>query len=231
MNVEEGARLRIQWSVQRLGHCPHESLSAEKIGHYQDTGAYLCTACGESFQTTELWTNMSDRTQETTPIADSSMQKKCNLPPAALVLEDDPMMTLLCARALESLGFQALCCNTSFKAANAAHLHDYRIQFMLVDVVLATPAMRLRQTQIHPKDDGTRLLPLLQHVCSHAVAVQMSAYSLQELTEQGYHVDVEYFLQKPFTPPTLRRLVHDLLPNLKIPSRPILPISAVTWCG
>ena len=113
------------------------------------------------------------------------MQKKCNLPPAALVVEDDPMMALLCAHALESLGFQALCCNTSFKAANAAHLHDYRIQFMLVDVVLATPAMRLRQTQIPPKDDGTRLLPLLQHVCSHAVAVQMSAYSFQELPNRA----------------------------------------------
>lgn len=93
------------------------------------------------------------------------MQKKGNLPPAALVVEDNPMMALLCARALEPLGFRVLCCNDSLKAANVAHLHDYRIQFMLVDVVLATPGMRLHNAQIHPEDDGARLLPLPTPTC------------------------------------------------------------------
>lgn len=54
MKVEEGARLRIQWSAHSLRNCPHELLSAEKIGPYQDTGAYLCTGCGKLFQTADL---------------------------------------------------------------------------------------------------------------------------------------------------------------------------------
>lgn len=159
------------------------------------------------------------------------MQKRLNLPPAALVVEDDPMMALLCARTLEALGLQVLCCNSSLKAANVAHLHDYRIQFMLVDVVLATPELRLRQNHAHPEDNGARLLSLLKHVCRHAVAVQMSAYSRKELADHGYRIETDHFLQKPFTPAVLRSIVKTLLLHLKIPSQPILPATEVTWCG
>ncbi len=139
--------------------------------------------------------------------------------------------SLLCTHTLEPMGLQVLCCNSSVKAANVAHLHDHRIQFMLVDVVLATPELRLSQSHLHPEDDGARLLSLLKHFCGHAVAVQMSAYSRQELEEHGYQIDAEHFLHKPFTPATLRTLVKSLLPNLKIPSQPIVPASEVTWCG
>jgi CheY-like chemotaxis protein len=93
------------------------------------------------------------------------MNQRLKLPPAALVVEDDHMMALLCARTLESLGWQVLCCNSSLKAATVAQLHDYRIQFILVDVVLATPEVRLSQTAVHPADDGARLLSLLKHFC------------------------------------------------------------------
>ena len=119
----------------------------------------------------------------------------------------------------------------SLKAATVAQLHDYRIQFILVDVVLATPEVRLSQNHIHREDDGARLLSLLKHVCRHALAVQMSAYSRQELAEHGYQIEAEHFLHKPFSPATLRSLVKTLLPDLKIPTRPILPATEVRWCG
>lgn len=158
------------------------------------------------------------------------MHTRLNLPPAALLVEDDHMMALLCARALEPLGLQVLCCNSSLNAVNVAHLHDHRIQLILVDVVLATPELRLSHNPIHPESDGARLLSLLKRFCRHAVAVQMSAYSRQELAAHGYEIEADNFLHKPFTPATLRRLVKTLLPDLKVPNEPIFPASEITWC-
>ena len=71
------------------------------------------------------------------------LSPKLNLPPVALVIEDDHTTALLCARALEPLGFQVMCCETSRKAANVTQAHGHRIHFLLIDVVLALPAYRL----------------------------------------------------------------------------------------
>lgn len=54
MKVEDGARLRIQWNAQDTPSCPHETLSVEKMGQDEGTGAYVCTACGELFKTGTL---------------------------------------------------------------------------------------------------------------------------------------------------------------------------------
>jgi CheY-like chemotaxis protein len=148
-----------------------------------------------------------------------------------LVVEDDHMTALLCARALETLGLPVMCCDTSLKAAKVAQLHEHRIQLILVDVVFASPEFRLTQHRTAPQDDGARLLALLTHFCSDALAVQMSAYTKHGLEEYHYQIEAEHFLQKPFTLETLRSLVRMLLPNLKVPSKPILPASYVTWCG
>ena len=59
----------------------------------------------------------------------------------------------------------------------------------------------------------------------------MSAYSREELSEYGYQIETKHFLHKPFTPATLRSLVKSLLPNLKVPSQPIIPATEVTWYG
>lgn len=162
---------------------------------------------------------------------EKTIKKQLNLPPVALVVEDDHMTALLCTRALETLGLQVMCCDTSLKAAKVAQLHEHRIQLILVDVVLASPTFRMSQHHVDPEDDGARLLSLLTHFCGRAVAVQMSAYTKQELDEKGYRIEAGHFLQKPFTLATLRTLVKTLLPNLKVPSKPILPATYVTWCG
>ena len=168
----------------------------------------------------------------TCPMAtQNTIQKKFDLPPVALVVEDDHMTALLCTRALETLGLQVMCCDTSLKAAKIAQLHEHRIHLMLVDVVLASPELRLSQNRLDPEDDGARLLSLLTHFCGHAVAVQMSAYTKEELVEHGYQIEAAHFLQKPFTLAILRSLAKTLLPDLKVPSKPILPAKYVTWCG
>jgi len=84
----------------------------------------------------------------------------------------------------------------SRKAANVMQAHGHRIQFMLVDVVLASPAFRLAQYRTEEEGDGVQLLAVLTHICRQAVAVQMSAYSRRKLAEQGYRLEANHFLQK-----------------------------------
>ncbi|HKN87651.1 MAG TPA: hypothetical protein VJV04_12385, partial [Nitrospiraceae bacterium] len=92
------------------------------------------------------------------------------------------------------------------KAANLVQLHGHRIVCMLADVVLASPGSIPLGSTTAQEGNGARLLPLLKHVCTPGVPVQMSAYSVAELAAMGYDVQVPHFLQKPFTPETLRAL-------------------------
>ena len=159
------------------------------------------------------------------------MATRLKLPPLALIIDDDHLMGTLCGRALEGLGFQVFCCETSVKAATLVQLHGHRLAWILADVVLAQPKTQVLGSDTVKESDGARLLSLFTHVCPNAVAVQMSAYSPAELASMGYKVEVAHFLQKPFTPDTLRSLVRTLLPDLKFPEKPILPASDVTWWG
>jgi DNA-binding NtrC family response regulator len=154
------------------------------------------------------------------------------LPPLALVIDDDHLIGQLCSRALERSGLQVICCDTSVKAANLMQLHSHRIVWILADVVLAAPGTKLVSSRTGQEGNGARLLPLLKYVCPSAIAVQMSAYSVAELAEMGYKVEVPHFLQKPFTPETLRALMKQLLPHLHIPSDPVRrDTEEVEWVG
>jgi hypothetical protein len=54
MRVEQGARLRAQWSAKGHPTCQHETLSLEQSVRKDLTGAYICTECGELFKS-RLW--------------------------------------------------------------------------------------------------------------------------------------------------------------------------------
>jgi CheY-like chemotaxis protein len=160
------------------------------------------------------------------------MRKTLNLPPLVLVVDDDHLFGLLCARSLEKLGLQVICADSAIQAAQVTELHMQRIILMLIDVVLIRPNLRLTDGGGIPRcQDGTQVLALLEHRCPHAVCIQMSAYTSQELAENGYHVQSRLFLQKPIKPQTLRDTVRNLFPDLEVPSKPILPASDITWCG
>jgi DNA-binding response OmpR family regulator len=73
------------------------------------------------------------------------------------------------------------------------------------------------------------LLSLLELFCREAISVHMSGYTRPELITHGYHLQADHFIQKPFAPATLRAFAQELLPDLKVPDRPILPASDVTW--
>jgi hypothetical protein len=53
MRVEEGARLRANWSAKAQAACQHETLSIESLQN-DFTGAYVCTECGELFKCSPL---------------------------------------------------------------------------------------------------------------------------------------------------------------------------------
>ena len=159
------------------------------------------------------------------------MTTRLKLPPLALVIDDDHFIGELCARALDRLGLQVICCDTRAKASNIMQLHGHRIVWILADVVLAPPTTKLVGASPAQEGNGARLLPLLKYVCPSAIAVQMSAYPVAELAAIGYKVEVPHFLQKPFTPETLRALAKQLLPHLQVPSTPILHESDVVWVG
>jgi DNA-binding NtrC family response regulator len=97
---------------------------------------------------------------------------------------------------------------------------------------LSSAGTKLVSSRTGQEGNGARLLPLLKYVCPSAIAVQMSAYSVAELAEMGYKVEVPHFLQKPFTPETLRALMKQLLPHLHIPSDPVRrDTEEVEWVG
>jgi DNA-binding NtrC family response regulator len=157
------------------------------------------------------------------------MTTRGKLPPVALVIDDDHCIGELCARALERVGLQVICCDTSVKAANAMQLHSHRIVCILSDVVLATPGLKFIGASAAHEANGARLLPLLKYMCQSAIAVQMSAYSKTELAAMGYKVEVPHLLQKPFTPEALRAMVKQLAPHLNIPRSLTLPADDVVW--
>lgn len=157
------------------------------------------------------------------------MTTRGKLPPVALVVDDDPSISALCAQALERVGLHVICCDTSVKAANVMQLHSHRVVCILADVVLATPGLKFIGASAAQEGNGARLLPLLKYVCQSAIAVQMSAYSLAELAAMGYKVEVPHFLHKPFTPEALRALVKQLAPHLNIPRTLTLPADEVAW--
>jgi len=106
-------------------------------------------------------------------------------------------------------------------------LHGHRTVCILAEVVLGSPT--LSGSDPAHEGNGARLLPLLKYVFPSTVAVQMSAYSVAELSSMGYKVEVPHFLHKPFTPEKLRATVNQLLPHLNIPRVLTLPADEIAW--
>jgi CheY-like chemotaxis protein len=161
----------------------------------------------------------------------SRMPISIKYPPAVLVVEDDTLIQLLIARALEKVGFQVFAAGNTAEAGKLTALYAHRIVLLLVDVVLGYPEFRVEGQQSLPEGDGARLLPRLHAVCPHAVAVQMSAYTPDELAIQGYRIEARHFLQKPFTVAKLRGLVEGFLSDLPLDPDAMIPLAEIPWCG
>jgi DNA-binding NtrC family response regulator len=159
------------------------------------------------------------------------MATSTKYPPAVLVVEDDTLIQLLISRALEKVGFQVFAAANAADAGKLAELYAHRIVLLLVDVVLAHPELRIKGQQAIPEGDGALLLPRLHTVCPHAVAVQISAYTADELAGKGYRLEACHFLQKPFTVAKLRGLVEGFLSELPLDPDAMMPLAEIPWCG
>lgn len=157
------------------------------------------------------------------------MTTRGKLRPLIVVIDDDSAIRDLCTHALERVGLQVVCCESSVKAASQIQLHGHRVIGLVADVVLSPREAKPLGSDTAQDGNGARLLPLLQYVCPSAVAVQMSAYSPAELATMGYQVQVPHFLHKPFTPEKLRATVSRLLPHLNIPRVLTVPADEVVW--
>jgi len=94
-----------------------------------------------------------------------------------------------------------MCANSMAQAAQLVELHSHRIVLMFIDVVLARPECRRTGEDKPCPLDGSELFALLEHRCPHAIGIQMSAYTTQELAENGYQLQSQHFLKKPITLP------------------------------
>ena len=129
--------------------------------------------------------------------------------PAAIVVDDDPIIQCVCSRTLEKLGMDVFVVTNGEGAAALAPAHSRRVTLLLVDVELKS----LDGT----RTDGTQLLITLKPLFPYAMAVQMTAYMIDELRDRGYkQMNPDAILQKPFSPVELRRFVQAVV---SLPSR------------
>ncbi|WP_447987274.1 response regulator [Nitrospira sp. Nam74] len=148
--------------------------------------------------------------------------------PAALVIDDDPQILLLCSRSLQRCGLTVLTASglNSAKCVAPAPGH---VALLIVDVLLREPVFRLPGQQTEKAANGLEILPLLQQHYPQAIPLIISAYSKDELIAQGHDPGEVAFLQKPFDPPALRRTVQRLLPKLMVENSESAEIGDDVW--
>jgi hypothetical protein len=63
------------------------------------------------------------------------------------------------------------------------------------------------------------------------VAVQISAYTADELAGKGCRLEACHFLQNPLTVAKLRGLVEGFLSELPLAPDAMMPLAEIPWCG
>ncbi|HEX2220554.1 MAG TPA: MHYT domain-containing protein [Gemmatimonadales bacterium] len=116
----------------------------------------------------------------------------------ALVVEDDPMVRIMAARALVDHGYAVL---EAERATAALELLAGRAT--RVDVVITDVAM--------PGLGGRELAARVAELRPGTAVLFMSGYSDEDVVRRGLLEENQPFLQKPFTPELLARQLHDLL--------------------
>jgi CheY-like chemotaxis protein len=115
-----------------------------------------------------------------------------------LLVEDEPNMREIAARALQAEGYRVYQAGDGKEALEVLASHDGAIQLVVSDI--AMPVIRGRTLQTQLSDQGAGLPVLL-----------ISGYSRDDLRRRGLVDDDDQFLQKPFAPVELARKVRELL--------------------
>jgi CheY-like chemotaxis protein len=117
---------------------------------------------------------------------------------AVLLVEDEPHMREIAARALQAEGYRVYQAENGKEALDVLASHDGAIQLVVSDIAMPVVNGRTLRTQI---SDQRASLPVLL----------ISGYSRDDLRRRGLVDDDDQFLQKPFAPLDLARKVREVL--------------------
>ena len=115
-----------------------------------------------------------------------------------LLVEDEDAVRQLARRILERQGYRVLESNNGRDALARATAHEGRIDLILTDVVM-------------PEMSGRALVERLSAVRPNAAIVYMSGYTDDDVLRRGMLEPGSLFIQKPFNPRALLRIVRDAL--------------------
>jgi signal transduction histidine kinase/CHASE3 domain sensor protein/ActR/RegA family two-component response regulator len=115
-----------------------------------------------------------------------------------LVAEDNEQVRSLAAKCLRDLGYLVLDAPDGGAALNAAAAHSGEIHLLLSDIVM-------------PGTDGSQLAERLVEIRPGVKIIFMSGYASGAARAASHVAADAPFLQKPFTPSALARIVRDVL--------------------
>ncbi|MBL8634469.1 MAG: response regulator [Myxococcales bacterium] len=117
-----------------------------------------------------------------------------------LLAEDADVVRKLIRQTLELLGYTVLDAESGQQALDVEASYSGEIDLLLTDVVMSDFGGRKLADAVSVKRPGIKVL-------------YMSGYTDDALTRYGVESSQSAFLQKPFTSPTLARMVRDVLDN------------------
>jgi signal transduction histidine kinase len=117
---------------------------------------------------------------------------------AVLVVEDEPNMREIAARALQAEGYRVYQASNGKEALAMLATYDGAIQLVVSDIAMPVVNGRSLRNQLSDQQAG---LPVLL----------ISGYSRDDLRRRGLVDDDDQFLQKPFAPMDLARKVREVL--------------------
>jgi two-component system, cell cycle sensor histidine kinase and response regulator CckA len=115
-----------------------------------------------------------------------------------LVVEDEPLVLELAARALSSRGYRVLTASDGEEALRVASEFPEPIDMLVTDVIM-------------PKMNGSEMAQRLLEQRPNTPVLFMSGYTDDALAHHGVLDDGVHFLQKPYRPEALARRVRALL--------------------
>jgi two-component system, cell cycle sensor histidine kinase and response regulator CckA len=115
-----------------------------------------------------------------------------------LVVEDDPAVRAVAARALKRFGYDVLAAEGGEEALQLARRHRGAINLLLTDIMM-------------PGLNGVEVASAVTRVRPGIHVFFMSGYADQDLVRQGLLEPGTHFLQKPFTPQELAARIREIL--------------------
>ena len=114
-----------------------------------------------------------------------------------LLVEDDPAVAMLTEKILASAGYKILTASNGLEALDVAEQYPGEIDLLVTDVMM-------------PKMDGSDLINTIKLLMPDIAVLCLSGYAENEVVAELRNRGVT-FLQKPYTPVQLSRLVRGLL--------------------